>query len=364
MKKKAQNRQRNSWNTGERNKWNRAIDGYKEGTPWRIDRDQFYDFTHYTADAISFDSNPNNVYSGEALWRMYVMDKFYREYKTEEGKWVGGYINDRFHVFPDAGTPGNPDVPRDGGNQMELGLNERTRKPRHHQYSTERRMEEARGNKTYDLEVTTTAKSFNKIKKTSNKVPKNRKNDVVYSVFKDYLEMKEAGVSYENSLELISSHYNEPISNVAEVFKFANKMVSKHNKIAYSFNVANNSNKGTFSPQKKIKATLLPSKNEITLNEDDVIVMQERLAFDGQEGAIFILAYSNDKQINQEIFVSDKYSGFLASIDEEYGDVQEAANELGLNDIDGDLNLDVNVDIGGDVQGDVNVDLGGENIVN
>jgi hypothetical protein len=361
MEKKAQNRQRNSWNTGDRNKWNRAIDGYKDNTPWRIGRDQFFDFTKYAPDAISFDADPNHVYSGEALWRMYVMDKFYREYKTEDGRWVGGYINDRFHVFPDAGTPGNPDTPRDGGNQMELGLNERTRKPRPHQYSVERRMEEARGNKTHDLEVTTTAKSFNKIFKTSGKVPVSRKNDKVYSIFNDYLEMKEAGIKYENSLELISDHYDLDLGSVAEIFKLANKMVKKHNKMAYSFINSGCNSGSTFIPNKEIIA--ISDDQKVRINENDVLVCKENAFYDGKSGAIFYISYSEDKNINKEVFIPEEEIKNLNCVDEEYGPLQDAANELGLNDIEGDLNVDVNVDVGGDVEGDVNVDLSTDNSI-
>jgi len=111
----AESRQRNGWERGQRNKWNRiTCSEIHEGTEWRKDRDAFYNFTHYTTDALKFDEDPNHVYSGEALWRMYIMDKFTREYKDANGKWVGGYINNRFHVFPEAGTPANPKVSRDG----------------------------------------------------------------------------------------------------------------------------------------------------------------------------------------------------------------------------------------------------------
>lgn len=256
MKKSAQvSRQRNDWVVGERNKWNRSVDGFDANTPWRVSRDKFYDFTHYHTDAIKFDENPNRVYSGEAIWRMYVMDKFYREYKTPEGKWAGGYINDRFHVFPTAGTPSNPDVPRDGGNQMGLGINERTRKPRPHQYSTERRLEEARGNKTEDLEFTTVAKSFNRFTKTSGKVPVERKTDRIYNMFCDVIDMKEAGLKYDDILEKVANHYDASITGVAQIMKFADKMIKKHEGIAYEFNVFASMG-GTYTIHNEVEAQL------------------------------------------------------------------------------------------------------------
>jgi len=237
--KEAQNmsRQRNGWVRGMRNKWNRVVDGFNDGTPWRIDRDKFYNFTHYYTDAISFNEDPTMVYSGEALWRMYIMDKYTREYQTKEGRWVGGYLNDRFYVFPDAGTPDNPDTDRMGGNQMELAQDERTRKPRPHQYSVERRMEEARGHKTTDIEVTT-ANSFDKMVKiasNASKLPQEKENDVIFNIFRDSLDMREAGIDYEKRLEMISNHYNTSILNVAQIEKTATKLIEKHSGIGYAF---------------------------------------------------------------------------------------------------------------------------------
>lgn len=236
MKKEAQqvSKQRNGWLRGDRNKWNRVVDGFNEGTPWRDDRDKMFNFTHYYTDAISFDEDPTKVYSGEALWRMYIMDKFSREYMNKEGKWVGGYINDRFYVFPDAGTPANPDAPRDGGNQMGLALGERTRKPRPHQWSTERRLEEARKNDPKDLEVTSS--SFGKVTKLSGNIKgsDDKNNDKIYQIFVDDMDMIEAGVDYGKRIELLSNHYDAMITGVAEIDRFARNMIEKHSGIAYS----------------------------------------------------------------------------------------------------------------------------------
>ena len=331
MEKKAQSRQRNDWLSGDRNKWNRTVDGFKEETPWRRDRDQLFDFTHYTTDAISFDENPNRVYSGEAIWRMYVMDKFYREYKTDEGKWVGGYINDRFHVFPDAGTPGNPDAPRDGGNQMQLGLVERTRKPRPHQYSVERKMEEARGNKTYDLEVTASSKKFNKIIKTSGKVPKSRHDDRIYSMFTDCIDMKEAGISYDDILEKVSNHYDASITGVAEIAKFAEKMIKKHESIAYSFDVTNKTvtaqGAQTFKTVNVLQGTTVdPASNTqvpVEVLPGTVLVQTSPNTYE----------ISSGKGQGQQVQIDADVSQSVQSLDDLDGNLQEAADELGLNEV-------------------------------
>jgi hypothetical protein len=226
-----ESRQRNGWVKGMRNKWNRVVDGFNEGTPWREDRDKMYNFTHYYTDAISFDEDPTHVYSGEAIWRMHIMDKFSSETQDKDGRWVGGYINDRYHVFPDAGTPANPEVDRMQGNQMELAAGERTRKPRPHQYSIERRMEEARGHKTTDLEATSA--SFNKLTKIASKLPVEREEDRIYKIITDVFDMREAGIDYEKRLEMLSEHYEASITGIAQIEKIASNLVEKHNGIGY-----------------------------------------------------------------------------------------------------------------------------------
>lgn len=220
MQKEAQeSRQRNDYVRGRRNKWNRTVEGYNENTPWRVDRDKMYDKTHYYTDAVTFDEDPNHVYSGEAIWRMYVADKFYRDYQNEEGRVVGGYINDRFQVWHDV-----------AGNQMELAAGERTRKPRPHQYSTERRLEEARGNKTSDLEAfAKKSKAIVKISSVDNK----QEEDKVYQMFKDVLDMREAKIDYKEMLKAVSEHYDTTILKVAQVDRVAKQLAQKHDGIAY-----------------------------------------------------------------------------------------------------------------------------------
>jgi hypothetical protein len=233
MNKVAQpvSRQRNEWVRGMRNKWNRVVDGFNEGTPWRIDRDKFYNFTHYYTDDLRFDEDPTHVYSGEAIWRMYIMDKFTADYQDKDGRVIGGYINDRFYRFPTAGTPANPDVDRLQGNQMELAPGERTRKPRPHQYSTERRLEEARGNETYDLDAIM-AKSKAVVKLASQQ-PIDKDSDKIYNIFVDTLDMREAGIDYETMLEAVSDHYKVSIMGVAQIDKIAQDLKEKHKGIMY-----------------------------------------------------------------------------------------------------------------------------------
>jgi hypothetical protein len=186
----------------------RVDDNKYVDTPWRIDRDAFYDFTHRNPDMLSFDDNPNNVYSGEGIWRRYIMDKFYRDYKDENGRLVGGYINDRFQTFHDL-----------GGNQMALADGERTRKPRRHQWSVERRLSEVRGEDTEYHDALTASDNI-KFTKIASK-PLNEDSDEVLEAFTDILDMSEAGFNDEQILSLVAEHYNMSLFKVAEIKKFA-----------------------------------------------------------------------------------------------------------------------------------------------
>jgi len=303
MQRSAESRQRNEWERGMRNKWNRITCSEVEpGTPWRQDRDEFYDFTHNTIDAIKLDANPAHVYSGEALWRMYIMDKFTREHQDKDGKWVGGYINDRFYVFPDAGTPSNPDAPRDGGNQMGLAPGERTRKPRPHQYSIERRLEEARGNKGYDL-VPVRSSSFTTMVKVANKLPKARNEDKVYNIFRDTIDMNEAGFEYGDMLEKVSEHYDVPIQHVAQIALISGKMKIKHSDIGYKL-------------EKKA------ANQTFTTQTGETVVLIDPVSGTYQ--------YADGPRAGEMFVLQPEEEAILMPAEETPGDVQAGADETGL----------------------------------
>lgn len=320
-------RQRNGWVRGMRNKWNRCVDGFNEGTPWRIDRDKMYDFTHYYTDAISFDADPTRVYSGEAIWRSYIMDKYSREYQDQDGHWVGGYINNRFYVFPDAGTPANQDVPRDGGNLLGLKPGERTRKPRPHQYSTERRLEEARGVKTTDLEAT--AISIKPIAKiASAKLPAERKDDVVYNIFRDSIDMREAGFKYEDMIQKISEHYDTSVTNVAEIDAFAQRLIQKHSGAFYKLEKAAQASgfqpRATYVVQSQLP--VMANGQEAFIEPNTTVVALGGNRFEAV----------NDPSLKQFEFVGILPDGALKNLDSEASQdgftIQDAGDELGLNE--------------------------------
>ena len=332
MEKLAQNspsmsRQRNGWVKGMRNKWNRVVDGFNDGTPWRIDRDKMYDFTHYYIDDIKFDEDPSRVYSGEAIWRMYVMDKFTTEYMNKEGKWVGGYINDRFFVFPDAGTPANPDVPRDGGNQMGLAPGQRSRLPRPHQYSTERRLEEARDGNTTDVTVNITASSTKSVKISYKLNKDERHSDKVYNIFKDVLDMDEAGIEFKTIIEEASKHYDTSILKIAQIYKAAKKLKAKHEGMLFSYAGetlgSSVQDVDTWTLQQPVNAIDMDN-NPITIPAGATITkFDETIVGDASTGSELKVKFEN------KVVKIDNWENVPA---DPVGNIQTAATDLGLNE--------------------------------
>jgi len=321
-----------------RSKWNRVIEGFNEGTPWRRARDEMYDFTHYYQDEVSFDEDPERVYSGEALWRMYVMDKFSSDYHDKDGKLVGGYINDRFHVFPTAGTPANPNVPRDGGNPMSLANGERSKKPRPHEYNYERRLEESRGNKLESIEVT--ASNFERRIKVASKLPEERNEDKIYNIFKDCLDMREAGFEYGDMINKVANHYNMSLINVAQIDRTARKLKDRHQEIGYEVELTSDYKKkitkaqatpagesamqvvkevNVFNPMTGQVVTLEP--NSFVVLRPGIDVMEGQVLSGENAGLIFQL---ND--LDSTSFVEQAMP--MEKMNEAYDDVEE----LGLNE--------------------------------
>lgn len=330
-----------------RNKWNRVLEGFNEGTPWRMARDEMYDFTHYYQDAITFDENPDRVYSGEALWRMHIMDKFSADYKDKDGKLVGGYINDRFHVFPTAGTPANPDVPRDGGNPMGLANGERTKKPREHEWNYERRLEKQRGNELQSIEAT--ASSFDRRIKVASTLPEERHEDKCYNIFRDCIDMREAGFEYEDMITKISNHYGVSLLNVAQIDRQAKKLKQRHSDVGYEFEVKSSSKKkiakaqstqtgesafqvvkdvNVFNPMTNQVVTLEPNSFVVLRPNSDVI--EGQVVSGENAGLIFQL---ND--LDTTGFVEQAMP--MSEINESYDDVEE----IGLTEEPQQLDEDI-----------------------
>ena len=156
-----------------------------------------YNCRHYCLDSLVFDDDPMRVYCAETIWRKHIMDKFSREWKDENGELIGGYINNRFYKFPTAGTPSNPDVPRDQGNKMGLAPGERTRQPRPHEYSTERRLQEQRDPGSTESILLSQASSKGFVKLASVGGDSNTDDEKLVSVFSKIVDLHNSGLNQE-----------------------------------------------------------------------------------------------------------------------------------------------------------------------
>jgi hypothetical protein len=281
-----------------------------------------YNCRHYCLDSLVLDDNPGRVYCAETLWRRHVMDKFSREFKNDKGKFVGGYINSRFQVFHD-----------DGGNQMELANKERTRKPRPHQYSTERRLSEGRGEETYDI----TAFSGGKIIRLASSDAPVDDNDKILRVFDDMIEMRQANISDEDIIYKVAEHYDMNISAVASVFKVAMKQMQRHSGTVYSYN-------DTSKIQKEAQATLPQNTTMVTKRDVEVVNVNDGtpvvlkmetpvvMVLSNQQGSVFEIVEGPD--VGKKVSVASNFDineafGIIEDVGEK---IQDAAQEVGLND--------------------------------
>ena len=271
-----------------------------------------YNCRTYCLDSIVFDDDPNRVYCAEALWRRHVMDKFSREFKNKEGKWVGGYINERFQSFHD-----------DGGNQMELAHGERTRKPRPHQYSTERRLEEGRGVKTTDITM-----SAQKVTKIAS-VAKNENDSKIYQIFDDIVEMKQSGLNDEDIIFKTAEHYGMSILDVAGIHKMALDQLNRNIGVVYAYDGSkmkktaqeNIEGQPTFVVKNDIKVRTQSGETILEANTTVVEMANNRFQ---------IVSGVNAGQEFALVNEADKTS--LGSIDDAEGMIQSAAEETMLNE--------------------------------
>ena len=270
-----------------------------------------YNCRHYCIDSIVLDDEPDKVYCAEAMWRRHVMDKFSREFKNKEGKWVGGYINQRFQTFHD-----------DGGNQMELAHGERTRKPRPHQFSTERRLEEGRGEKTTD--ITASAKKITKIASV-----KEDSDSKVYQIFDDIVEMKQSGLNDEDIIFKTAEHYGISIVEVASIHKMALKQLDRSSGVVYAYDnfkmtktaEGNSEGKPTFVTRNDIKVRT--QQGELVLPINTTLVEVANNSFQITSG-------DNASQLCSLVNEADRTA--LGSIDDAEGMIQDAASETMLNE--------------------------------
>jgi len=276
-----------------------------------------YNCRHYCLDSMVFDDDPERVYCAEALWRRHVMDKFSREFKDKDGKWVGGYINERFQVIQD-----------DGGNQMQLAHGERSRKPRPHQYSTERRLSEARGEKTYD--ITASIESDGLIKTASGNVDQSDKKNV-YSIFDDIVDMREAGLKEEDILIKVAEHYNSNIEDVAKIARIAKTQTIIHNGNQYIFEKKNSAvnsypNRSTLISNQDVPISLLDGKKDVLPSKTEVII-------DNTNALNPVFTTSNNVKFTIDPKEVPNLAHIFTTLESDGMPlIQEAADEVGLNE--------------------------------
>lgn len=279
-----------------------------------------YNCRTYCLDSLVFDDDPKRVYCAEALWRRHVADKFSREFKDKDGKWVGGYINERFQIFRD-----------DGGNNMELALGERTRKPRPHQYSTERRLEEARGEKTTDLVA-----SNNKFVKLASKNVK--EEDANYKIFDDIIEMKTAGISDEDIIYKVAEHYGKSILVIASINKQANEQIKRHDGIVYAYDNSKPIKTAQITPTAIPDKTTLVSKRDVDIvigGQKSILKMETPVVIVSNQGENPLLQIVDGPDVGKTFKLAnirDLNDSFGVVEDAQNGTIQEAADELGLNE--------------------------------
>ena len=282
-----------------------------------------YNCRHYCLDSVIFDEDPSRVYCAEALWRRHVMDKFSSDWKDlKSGELVGGYINSRFYSFPTAGTPDNPDVPRDQGNKMNLKPDERTRQPRQHEWSTERRLQEEREKGSTESIILAMGKA--PIRLGSMDVI-NKSNEVLYKVFSESIDLHNQGVDEVSAVNHLSEKYAMPIQEVVVVQDKALAKFAQNMSNSYAVKP-----EGQARPQQppapsrwlvntQVKATT-PDAKQTFLNQGTVLDQRDNA------GNFTIVDPASKMPTSQVVNIAQPDQGLLQN----FNDVQESAKEVGL----------------------------------
>jgi hypothetical protein len=294
-----------------------------------------YNCREHCLDSLVLDDDPDRVYCLEALWRRHVMDKFAREFKDKDGRWVGGYINERFQVFHD-----------DGGNNMQLAHGERTRLPRPHQYSVERRLSEGRGEETFDV----VAKSDKFVKLASADKHSEGDDAKIYRIFSDMIEMREAGLSDERILTKCSEHFEITIKSAARILKASSRQLNRYSGKVYAHTNTSNmqktastepgimprtnlvSNKDVVVSFTKGKAVEMGNPQSVLKMETPVVMISDNNPDEGSK-AIFEIVDGPDAGARFSLLDNTAARDvFMSTESFSEGMIQEGADELGLND--------------------------------
>ena len=287
-----------------------------------------YNCRHYCLDSLTFDDDPLRVYCAEAIWRKHVADKFSKEFKDKDGEWVGGYINNRFYRFPTAGTPANPNVPRDQGNKMQLGSGERTRQPRPHEYSTERRLSEKR-NPGSTKSITLNDNVFKEAmvsqiaKKGCKKISSKdiiSEDERISSVFSKIVEMQNSGVEKNAAAARIVRETGMSVEDVVKLQSLAIRKFTAHQSDIYSIIMANKINKTSQSQSDLFQTTMdveVNKSGEISTLPEGVLVSKndtngvfEVINSDSFSRTGQFFSFINEKDVDSLIPYEEVLNGF------------------------------------------------------
>lgn len=146
----------------------------------------------------------------EVVWRKYIMDKYSRPYKDDDGNWVGGYINKRFEV--------DRNIPETNNYQLKPG---EKRKPRLMQYGLpESRMQDAREKDGIkEEEKVAHSKSFN-LKQINIKKKSSIKD--LFNKKKLYKELEAIKAIEKEIREFVEQNEGEPLPT--DLLKKKNKL--------------------------------------------------------------------------------------------------------------------------------------------
>lgn len=295
-----------------------------------------YNCRHYCLDSLVFDDDPERVYCAEALWRKHVMDKFSREWEdAKTGEYVGGYINNRFYVFPDAGTPANPDVSRYQGNRMSLKPWERSRFPRKHEWSVERRLSEQRepgSTKSITLSAAIT-NSQNMIKLASSDYKKvSVEEDVIGKIFSESIDLNHSGINKDDAALKLSEKYNKPIEKIVSIQTVALKKMAVHQADVYKTAQDLTQPSGFFTLPEGTSAEALVSRNGIVKKETLLSGIPLKPITSPTETNVDTFEIYNPTQLHGQpvALASVEKSQNLSSNLQSWDDIQIGAKDVGL----------------------------------
>jgi hypothetical protein len=207
---------------------------------------------------------------------------------------------------------------------MALAKDERTRKPRPHQYSVERRLQEAREEDPKDLTAST-----KNIVKMASADPEYKKTQID-EIFNDIVDMKQAGISDEDIIYKVAEHYNSSIFNVTRIHTKAMKQLQIHDGETYSYvkkaGMVPPAEQSRLVSEKEVDVLMNGQPQKLPIKSEVVYMGNNNLVFNDKS---FTLSNPNDLSTHFSN-VGDILGTQRVASEEQ--DIQNAASEVGLNE--------------------------------